>query len=63
MGNIEPVYLRAKQISEMFCISVPTLYRYLNNDPEFPRPLKPSTKTTLWNVKEIENYFKNKSVV
>jgi len=61
MDNTLPQYLRAKQIAKMFCISVPTLYRYLNNDPAFPRPLKPTKKTTLWNVKEIEEYFKNKS--
>ena len=62
MNETLPKYLRAKQIAEMFCISVPTLYRYLKEKENFPKPIKPSKKTTLWNVKEIEEYFKNKSL-
>jgi len=52
-------YLRAKELCSLFSISIPTLYRY-KKDPAFPKPIKPSKKVTLWNVKEIEEYFKNK---
>jgi len=50
-------YLRAKELCSLFRISIPTLYRYAK-DPAFPKPIKPSSKVTLWNVKEIEEYFK-----
>ena len=52
-------YLRAKELCSLFRISIPTLYRYAK-DSNFPKPIKPSQKVTLWNVKEIEEYFKNK---
>ena len=53
-----PKYLRAKEISKLFSISVPTLYRYLKEKENFPKPIKPTQKTTLWNVQELEDYFK-----
>ena len=59
MKNL-PKYLRPKEISKLFCISIPTLYRY-TKDPAFPKPMKLSPKVTLWNVTELENYFKSKS--
>ncbi|GAB6044822.1 hypothetical protein JCM11957_04200 [Caminibacter profundus] len=57
----EPLYKRANEIAEMFSIGRATLYKYLNEDPEFPKPLKVSSKVTLWNVWEIEEYFKKRS--
>jgi len=59
--NIETnKYLRAKELCSLFRISIPTLYRYAK-DQTFPKPIKPSSKVTLWNVEEIEEYFKSKS--
>ena len=58
--NKLPQYLRAKDVCKLFSISISTLYRYAK-DPAFPKPLKPSIKTTLWNVKELEDYFKKGS--
>ncbi|QCT93778.1 AlpA family phage regulatory protein [Caminibacter mediatlanticus TB-2] len=56
----EPLYKRPNEIAQMFSIGRATLYKYAE-DPEFPKPLKPSEKVTLWNVWEVEEYFKKKT--
>ncbi len=56
-----PLYRRPKELAEMFGIGRSTIYRYAKEDPNFPKPLKPTAKTTLFNVKEVEEYFKKKT--
>jgi predicted DNA-binding transcriptional regulator AlpA len=53
----EPLYKRTDDILRMFSISRATLYKFAK-DPDFPKPLKPSKSITLWNVWEVEDYFK-----
>jgi len=53
-------YKRTKEVCDIFSISKATLYRYAK-DKEFPQPLKPTKSVTLWNIKEIEEYFKKKT--
>ena len=54
------IYKRPRELCKIFSISRATLYRYAK-DPAFPKPLKPTKKVTLWNVREIEKYLKNKT--
>jgi len=53
-------YKRAKELCNIFSISRATLYRYAK-DPEFPKPLKPTKRVTLWDIKAVEAYLKNRS--
>ena len=56
------VYKRTAEVCEIFSISKSTLYRYAKEKKDFPRPIKTSPKVTLWNVKAIEEYFKQISM-
>ena len=53
-------YKRAKEICNIFSISRATLYRYAK-DPEFPKPLKPTSRVTLWDIKAIEEFLRNRT--
>jgi len=53
-------YKRAKELCEIFSISRATLYRYAK-DPEFPKPIKPTKRVTLWDIHAVEEYLKNKT--
>jgi predicted DNA-binding transcriptional regulator AlpA len=57
----EPLYKRTEDVLRMFSISRTQLYEYAK-DPDFPKPLKPSPKVTLWSVYEIEEFFKRKTI-
>jgi len=54
-------YLRPKEINIVFGIDRSTLYRWIKEDKEFPKPLKPSEKITLINKRAFEAYLKNRS--
>jgi predicted DNA-binding transcriptional regulator AlpA len=56
----ETHYKRAKETAKLFSMSIPTLYR-IAKEPDFPKPLKVSKNITLWNIEEIEKYFKEKN--
>jgi len=58
---MQTAYKRPTELCKIFSISKATLYRYAK-DKNFPKPLKPSPKVTLWNVKEVEDYFKKLSL-
>jgi len=55
---MQTAYKRPAEICRFFSISRATLYRYAK-DKNFPKPLKPSKKVTLWDIREVEEYFKN----
>ncbi len=50
-------YKRTCEVCKIFSISRTTLYRYAK-DPYFPKPIKPTKRVTLWNIKEVEEYLK-----
>jgi len=53
-------YKRTSEVCKIFSISKTTLYRYAK-DPLFPKPIKPTKRVTLWNIKEVEEYLKARS--
>ena len=55
--NIEPIYVRPKEIIKIFGISKTTFYSYTKKK-NFPKPIRPSKKVTLWNINELKEYFK-----
>jgi predicted DNA-binding transcriptional regulator AlpA len=54
-------YLRPNEIKTVFGIDRATLYRWMKNDDKFPEPIKPSSKITLINKKDFEDYLKSRS--
>ena len=54
-------YLTTKELCEYLSISKTTLYTYAK-DKNFPTPLKPSRRKTLWDYRAIEEYLKNKAI-
>jgi len=54
-------YLRPKEIVAVFGIDKSTLYRWINEDDEFPQPIKPSPKITLINKRAFEEYLKKRA--
>jgi len=54
-------YLRPKEIAIVFGIDRSTLYRWIREDKEFPKPLKPSEKITLINKRAFEEYLRNRT--
>ena len=55
-------YKRTNEVCKIFSISKSTLYRYAKEKPDFPKPIKASPKITLWDIAEIEEYFKKVSI-
>jgi predicted DNA-binding transcriptional regulator AlpA len=56
-------YLRPNEITAVFGIDRSTLYRWAKNDKNFPKMKKPSSKITLINKKEFEEYLDLRSRV
>ena len=54
-------YLRPKEVTAVFGIDKSTLYRWIREDKEFPKPIKPSKKITLINKAAFEKYLKNRT--
>ena len=54
-------FLRPYEIKAVFGIDRSTLYRWIREDEEFPKPLKPSKKVTLINRKAFEEYLEKRT--
>jgi len=54
-------YLRPLEIYEVFGVDKTTLYRWMNEDDNFPKPLRPSKKITLINKRAFEEYLYKRS--
>lgn len=53
-----PQYARAKAVCQRFQIAPSTLWHWLKNSPNFPKPIKMGARVTLFDVNAIEAYFK-----
>jgi len=56
------IYKRTGDVCQIFSISRTTLYRYAK-DPNFPTPIKPTKRVTLWDIEAIEAYLKYRSEI
>ena len=59
--TITKEFLRPFEIKVVFGIDKSTLYRWIREDKEFPKPIKPSKKITLINKAAFEKYLKNRT--
>ena len=59
--TITKEYLRPKEVTAVFGIDKSTLYRWIREDKEFPKPIKPSKKVTLINKAAFEKYLEKRT--
>lgn len=54
--------LRPAQAAERLGISLPTLWRYIRNNPNFPRPSKLSDRVTVLDAGELDAFIASRKV-
>ena len=59
----KPVYARASSAAKHFQISRSTLWQWAKEraDKGFPKPLKASSRVTLWDIAAIEQYLQSQA--
>jgi prophage regulatory protein len=50
-------YARAKQAAEYLNISKSSLWQWVKTRPDFPKPLKASSRVTLFDIAAIEQFL------
>lgn len=53
-------YIRVKQLAPKLAVSEPTIWRWLKQNPDFPKPLRLSNRVTAWKISEIESWAEAK---
>lgn len=54
-------FARAKGTCQYFQIARSTLWLWVKTRPDFPKPLKASTKVTLFDLRAIEDFLRTQS--
>ena len=49
--------LNSRSMCEFLCISKSTLWRWVEGDRNFPKPIKMSTKTRAWRLGEVRAWI------
>lgn len=57
----EDQLLRAPSMCELLGISKATLWRWVSDDQEFPKPLKISEKTRAWRLAEVRAWMNSRA--
>ena len=55
-ASVATVWLSPQQVAEMFGVSQATIFRWLRDNPEFPRPLKLSAGCTRFSLVGLQIY-------
>ncbi|WP_371311882.1 helix-turn-helix transcriptional regulator [Pseudovibrio flavus] len=58
MINLSNVYVSDKQLAERWSVSRQTIWRWIESDPTFPKPVKLSPRCTRWRLPEVEEWEK-----
>jgi predicted DNA-binding transcriptional regulator AlpA len=53
-------YIRVKQLAPELAVSEPTIWRWLKQNPDFPKPLKLSNRVTAWKVSDVRAWLEAK---
>lgn len=48
------MFLTDKSVAARYCVSRPTIWGWVREDPTFPKPIKFSPGCTRWKLSEIE---------
>jgi prophage regulatory protein len=62
MNQLNTRALRPAQAAERLGISLPTLWRYIRNNPSFPRPSKLSDRVTVFDAAELDAFIASRKV-
>jgi prophage regulatory protein len=57
----KPVYARASRAAKHFQIGRATLWQWVKDRPGFPKPLKASSRVTLFDIAAIECYLRSQA--
>ena len=49
-------YLTVQSVAKHYGISVPTVWRWLKSNPDFPKPVRLGVRITRWRIEDIESY-------
>ena len=52
--------LRPARVAEKLDVSVPTVYRYVRTDPTFPRPVKLTPRTTVFDDAQLDAWIEGR---
>ncbi|GAA0779968.1 hypothetical protein GCM10009077_24230 [Roseibium denhamense] len=55
-ANVPSPWMTVYEVAVFFAVSVPTIWRWNRNNPEFPKGYVLSPGTTRWHRAEIEQY-------
>lgn len=55
------IYLKDTQVAARYEASRATVWRWLKNDPSFPRPVSLSSGCTRWKLEDLEAWERGKS--
>jgi predicted DNA-binding transcriptional regulator AlpA len=53
-------YIRAKKLAPQLDVSIPTVWRWSRENPDFPKPYRLSGRVTAWKISEIEAWAEAK---
>jgi predicted DNA-binding transcriptional regulator AlpA len=56
-------YIRVKRLAPELAVSVPTVWRWLKEDPTFPKPVKLSARVTAWDISEVSAWLDSRKGV
>ncbi|MGP9509522.1 MULTISPECIES: helix-turn-helix transcriptional regulator [unclassified Halomonas] len=56
-------YLTAKQVAERLGVSINTVWRWVREQDDFPKPKKLGEKTTRWRLEDVDNWANDRERV
>lgn len=59
---VEPFAIHAKGVAKMLSCCEATVWKWLKEDPSFPKPRRFGKRCTLWVRAEVENYIMNRGI-
>lgn len=56
VGGPVTEFLKVDQVAQRYAISQATVWRLVQNDPEFPAPIKFTNGTSRWSLKQLRSF-------
>ena len=60
--TIQPFAIRANVVAQMLSCCEATVWKWLKEDPNFPKPRRFGKRCTLWIRSEVESYIMNRGI-
>lgn len=61
-ATILPITIHANGVAKMLSCCEATVWKWLKEDPNFPKPRRFGKRCTLWLYKEVEDYIMNRGI-